>query len=412
MRFCDELCFDWAKRRQALDSTPQSLSYTMAPLCVAVFLSILATFVCAQNSTNVITAASPLVQWQGRYNANSDDGSVSFDWEGTQASFAVSGAGIYVRAIMNVSVAAAGRVSVFVNGYNTGNMLVHSSTSTYLIAAGLQGTVVHNITLHYTMEPVNAGSGVGADVRIYGFESSGTFTSPPTPMARRMDIIGDSITAGSQWDRENHLCGDWVISNSQAYNWESYLCRNFTANCTTTAWSGRGLVWNCVGPATLPTLYLQTEGGTPLGSTPNAAWDFSRASRPDAVLINLGQNDFGCGPGGPNLNATMVQLWQDTYLAFLTNITQYYANSRVTAYGAEHSSQGIVFFLGAGPMSTYYTNATQGAVVRARAERGLHAVFLDLGGATLDGCGGHPGAYGHWDMFSKAQPQIAAVMGW
>lgn len=72
-----------------------------------------------------------------------------------------------------------------------------------------------------------------------------------------------------------------------ADNWESYVCRFFGANCTTIAWSGKGLIHNsgCSAGPLMPTLYKQA-----YATRAEVPWDFSRQSRPDAVLIYLGTN--------------------------------------------------------------------------------------------------------------------------
>ena len=68
------------------------------------------------------------------------------------------------------------------------------------------------------------------------------------------------------------------------------MCRFFGANCTTIAWSGKGLIHNsgCSAGPLMPTLYKQA-----YATRAEVPWDFSRQSRPDAVLIYLGTNGMG-----------------------------------------------------------------------------------------------------------------------
>ena len=356
----------------------------------------------ARGSGIFLSASDPRVLWTGRTRSNSyPPGSVAFDWEGVSASFTLAGTGVHVNLLANVTLDAtcAGRISVFVDGFHTANMLLHSSASTYLLAAGLKAGGTHNVTVVYTMEPVNSCSTPAGDVAFIGFESDGSAFLPPVAASRRIDIIGDSITAGSQYDPEHALpivCNDWLVTNSVTYNWESYVCRYFGANCTTIAWSGKGLVANggCTAGATMPELYLQTEGGSP-DAPP---WNFAAASRPDAVIVYLGTNDFSCG--------TMTDaVFTAAYVQFLHNITDYYARS-------SGSAATTTFFCAIGPMSpTRPLNATLAAIAGARAD-GLDAHLLDMRNATLDGCGSHPGAVGHKAMALQAQPQIASVMNW
>ena len=55
--------------------------------------------------------------------------------------------------------------------------------------------------------------------------------------------------------------------------------------------------------------------------------------------------------------------------------------------------------------------AVKAAIAQANAD-GLRASFLDMTNATADGCGGHPGPIGHWQMALQAAPQIKAAMAW
>ena len=303
--------------------------------------------------------------------------------------------------IANVTLDAdcAGRISVFVNGFHTANMVLHAEFSTYLLVAGLEQQV-HNVTVSYTMEPGNscASRGPGRDVAFVGFSTSGTFvTEPSQPLAHRIDIIGDSITAGSQYDPEHAvpiICNDWLVTNSVTYNWESYLCREFAANCTIVAWSGKGLVNNggCAAGANMSTLYTQTEGGDS-----QTMWDFERASRPDAVIVYLGTNDFSCGK---------------TTDAIFTAGLMYFVNNTIASYSRSSGATSTTFFLALGPMSPTRPLAAITAAVAQLQAAGVKALPLNMTSGVLDGCGGHPGALGHRQMALQAVPQIRVAMGW
>ena len=93
-----------------------------------------------------------------------------------------------------------------------------------------------------------------------------------------------------------------------------------------------GLIANsaCKAGIKLPQLYLQTEGGRPA-----EMWDFSRASRPDAVIVYLGTNDYSC-------NTTTDAAFTAALVLFLRNITGYYARSPGVA--------NTTFFIAIGPI--------------------------------------------------------------
>jgi len=128
-------------------------------------------------------------------------------------------------------------------------------------------------------------------------------------------------------------------------------------------------------------------------------WNFSRYV-PDAVLINLGTNDYSTPyaqqPGfGANYTAAYVQ--------FLTNLT------------AAWYPPTTPIFVVVGPMTTDYLAAAQAAVTTARGA-GINATLINVYGAmacpTCTGCAGHPSATGYTAVFNAVQPVVASVLGW
>lgn len=366
-------------------------------------------FSTAQTTTDFLSASNPWVLWGGRYGVD-PDGSVAFDWEGTTATFVVTGMDATVTMWTNITLEASNsaRVSVYVNGYDAANLMLHNSTPSYLLASSLP-LAINTITIQYAFEPGSSGAS-RSNLRtpgIFGFNvgNGGAFAAP-TPLTKRIDIIGDSITAGSMYDKLESVngplslgtgCNPWspVTGYSQTFNWETYLCRYFKANCTTIAWSGGVLVdpsvSKCPPRAYLPQLYTQTF------ATGTELWDFSATSRPDLTIIYLGTNDYSCA------NMTDA-LFTAAYGALLANITRYYSASPGPA-----TTQ---FLLTIGPMAPIRPLAALNTAIAAANAAGIKASLLDMRNATLDGCGNHPGPLGHWQMALKAAPQIKAVMGW
>jgi hypothetical protein len=383
-----------------------------------VFLSLLATFAFSVAAPTFISASDPLVLWAGRPSLESD-GSVSFDWLDTSASFVVAGIGASVTLLTNFSLPSFGtgfhaaRVSVLVNDMMAADLMLSPSTHSYLLTAALPNAL-NTVTVHYAFEmSYSAANRASKETfSIFGFEAGdgGSFASP-TPLNRRIDVIGDSITGGSMYDRLESVGGDLSLNTgcnpwsppqgmSSAYTWQSYLSRALRSNTTTVAWSGKGLIHNshCGAGPTMPQLWPQA-----FASATDELWDFSRASRPDVVIVFLGTNDFAC-------NLTTTAAFSDALLSFWVNITKDYADSI-------NGPARTVFFAAIGPMSpTAPLPAVLDAIARA-ASMNISASLLDMRGnvtvpVSLDGCGGHPGPFGHWTMATLAAPQIKAVMGW
>ena len=75
--------------------------------------------------------------------------------------------------------------------------------------------------------------------------------------------------------------------------------------------------------------------------------------------------------------------------------------------------EAITFFLTIGPHEHGQSTAILPAVQQLQAS-GVNARFLNatVGDFGTIGCGGHPGITIHHASFLRAQPVIAAVMGW
>ena len=259
-----------------------------------------ALLIAAVSADTFIAASSPLVLWNGRP-AFLPSGAVAFDWEGTGASLSVAsaspGATLTLTTNLTISAQSMGRVSVFINDYEAQNLLLHSGTSSYLLAVLPAGT--SNISVQYAIEPLfNADFPAQQYAQFVGFSvgNGGVFVQP-TPLARRIDIAGDSISAGSMYDKLEAVNGDMSLGTgcapwsplygySQQFNWETYLCRYFRANCTTIAWSGGTLLSpeHCPGRKSMSSKYPFTWA---TDSQQVAPWDFSRTQQPDAVIIYL-----------------------------------------------------------------------------------------------------------------------------
>ena len=187
-------------------------------------------------------------------------------------------------------------MNVFVNGFEAANLLVPAGPLSFLAAAALPANVVSNVTFFYSMEQVLSGASPTDYMVFSSFAAAGGSLVAPPQQSRRIDVVGDSITAGSSYDRMEAVngvmslgghCAPWcpLYGYSQANNWQTYLARLFDANLTTIARSGKGLVYNsgCKDGPTMADLFPKTFG------TREDAWDFSRSSRPDAFLLFLGK---------------------------------------------------------------------------------------------------------------------------
>ena len=136
-------------------------------------------------------------------------------------------------------------------------------------------------------------------------------TMPKRP-ARRLEVIGDSISCGyGNEAKDQHEKFSAATENAYlAYG--AVAARAVGAEYTCIAWSGRTM-WP---KNTMGEIY-----DTILPLDPSSHWDFSGWT-PDAVLINLSTNDFS---GGTPDKAG----WIAGYKAFLTRVRSHYPHAAI-----------------------------------------------------------------------------------
>jgi hypothetical protein len=78
-----------------------------------------------------------------------------------------------------------------------------------------------------------------------------------------------------------------------------------------------------------------------------------------------------------------------------------------------YANPKLPIFVAQGPFEGYNRLGTAlNKSITAINAAGGNAVYLNLIGPLIDGCGGHPGVLGHQGMAQMAIPQIGSKMGW
>lgn len=129
-----------------------------------------------------------------------------------------------------------------------------------------------------------------------GYSTDAAEWSAPPPLARRLEFVGDSITAGagSLGSSSTPGCNGDAAHSSNWASWGRYVCTALQADCVSIAVSGRGVYENFRNTPLerMPEYFAQT-----LYGVRSADWDFSRFA-PDAVIINLGNSTIHDGREG------------------------------------------------------------------------------------------------------------------
>lgn len=458
------------------------LAVTFAPIVVAA-----ATSFSARSTADVVhhqqglpffyPATDNAIHWSGRV-LRDDYGRVTFDWPGVTASFRIEGNASIVEVLVNDTTVEGTRFAVYLDSpgqeqQHLQTFLTKRGIMYYPLLSGnkfqTRGLALPSdvtLSLVHTQESrYLAETAAGDNVTVVGFTTNGLLASP-LPATRRLEFIGDSITAGYGADAAAP-CHPSVVNNNYALTWAHLLCQKLRAECFVEAYSGSGVIFSYPDPAsppvTMPERYHDTLASNRLKGEGGHPWVVDMdAFRPDAIVINLGTNDFCCGGAQ---NASFVQEYEDAYLSFVMGVVQSYAvpSARERNGKMEETNEGYeilrrsvevkevgvmadlsalrekdemislrdaalrgsppflasslsypVVFLGVGPMSDQYKAPLQ-RVLKRLINHGIRAHYLDLilpPNVAMGGCDSHPNEEVHQQVARHALPVLASVMGW
>lgn len=212
--------------------------------------------------------------------------------------------------------------SVFVDGRPPVVIQVSADQERYELASGLDPSASHDVRV---VREAEAFAGVH---ELIGFQlSPGGKPLPPRERPRRIEVIGDSISCGYGVLGEDAACHFTFATERASAAYPALLGEALDADVTNVCWSGKGVLRNFDGSThgtmrelfetTLPPIPLDDSG---VNLTASTRWELSAAPAPDAVIVNLGTNDFLGGAGRP----LDVPAFEDAYVAFLRRIRSVY----------------------------------------------------------------------------------------
>ena len=236
-----------------------------------------------------------------------------------------------------------------------------------------------------------------------GFDVGGVPLQAPARPTRRIEVIGDSITAGSGVEPGLNQVNCPGNAAQNAYlTYGAELARNLNAEFHITAAGGRGIMENyeCGSSDTLPAGYDHVNQR----DLNSALWDHNKYV-PDAIIINLGTNDFGpdqCNkpPISPECDPTKFQRLITTFEEFVTKLRGYYPDAHIFLTSSPMLADGWpnpVAVGDSGVVCPYTSRTSQIAAITAvvqyfNADAGdskVHLVTSIPKGAGR-GCGSHP----------------------
>jgi len=329
-------------------------------------------------STSVlIPPDSKYIQYQGRMDAN-----YTFEWSGIEifAQFNSTSIGFVLTEH------GSNQYNMFVDGTFIKIFNGTRGVNTYTIASDLSTSETHSILITKRTEVFYGSASFGGFV----IDDDGALVAPPPLSGRRIEFIGDSITCG--FGVEGTAPCTYSEPTENAYNaYGAVTGRLLNAQYQQESWSGIGLVRNAGDPNTTSKFPLPTRFPFILPSTFSEPWNFANWV-PQAVVINLGTNDFSGGKIVPT-----QEEFQNTYIQFIANITKAY-------------NPPPKFFLVCGPMEdSNYCPYTQNVATQ------LGQTYVNLEGLLVTGdwgCDGHPGVSGHLKMANATAAIISKVLNW
>jgi len=334
----------------------------------------------------LISADDPLIRYTGRLDF-SDPKRPRFDWPAVTIEAAFEGSSI---------------AALLEDGRNSYDVTIDGQTSVlrtqpgqtrYLLAEGL-GKGRHTVRLVKRTETFYG------TPRFLGFElgAGRELGALPPAKERRIEFVGDSITAGYGVEGDSPTCIYSPETENAALTYAAQTADLLDAAYTIAAVSGVGVVRNYNSDGAMSTGTMLTYYGRTVANDPQEDWDFGEWV-PDAVVINLGTNDFSTTPHPEG------ELFLEGYTNLIFKVRQKYPRAHIFAV--------------AGPLMVGPAENTIRSVVtqmnEALGDDRVHFVLIEntLELTAVDfGCDWHPNVSGQAKIAAQLAPAIAEVMGW
>lgn len=257
----------------------------------------------AGDTSMPVDAGPPAVRLVGRFTDKNE-----FQWTGSHVIARFEGTGARIK----LNAGTDEQFQIVVDGKTTEVLKPSGGSKTYSVASGLTAGT-HEVIVWRRTE---AFFGVAT---YEGFEFDGMLLPAAPAPTRKIEMVGDSITCGYGDEGAGPSCPFTSDTENHYLTYGAIASRNVNADLVATCWSGIGMYRDYGAGTTdqMPVRYLRT-----LPGTSTSAWDFSKYV-PDAVVINLGTNDFAKGdPGMP---------YQTAYLSFVRTVRMKYPSAYVLA---------------------------------------------------------------------------------
>jgi lysophospholipase L1-like esterase len=288
------------------------------------------------------------------------------------------------------------RIGIFVNGVRVVDDLINQTQKTYTVfeSAVQQDVVIRVVKLS---EAVYSSAGI-QEIRVNSVDGI-----HPTPAsAHKIEIIGDSITAGYGIDGSVFSTATEDTTKTYAYK----TAAAFQADYSIVAYSGHGIVSGYTSDGTkttglVPPIYdiiAKTNSRVDGMDIYNTPWDFNKFV-PDLIVINLGTNDYSYTLNDPVKQAE----YRDGYVEFLKQIRSHNANAHLMC---TLGLMGDNLYPMIQQAVAAYTNQT--------GDTNISSMKFDVQDVTNDGMGAdwHPSEATNTKAAAKLIANIQTVLNW
>jgi len=214
--------------------------------------------------------------------------------------------------------------------------------------------------------------------------------SPPALPKRKIEFIGNSITAGAGMDESAIPCskGEWYDQHNAWMSYGGLTGRALNARWHLTAVAGIGLVHSCCNMGILmPQVFDKMDLRDNTGR-----WDFHRYV-PDLVTVCLGQND----------GVQDSILFCSAYMRFLGDIRRQYRKAQIVCLTSPMGDKLLTDM-----QKRYLTGVV--AAMQAAGDRRVSSYFFSR--KYSHGCGGHPDLKEHEQIASELTDYLKGLMRW
>jgi lysophospholipase L1-like esterase len=272
--------------------------------------------------------------------------------------------------------------------------------ATYALATGLEAGI-HTIELWKRTE-ANVST-----TEIDGFDfGGGALLAPPAAPSRRIEFLGDSVSAGFGDLGAGPACTFAPSTEDSHVAFPGLVATAFGADHQNLAYSGCGVHWDYdrSDPVVFSTLYPAT-----LATAPGPTWSFSSFD-PDIVWITLGGDDWdqpGAGDPPPSLAA-----FEAAYDSLVTTVRQVHPLAYVILAIAPSLNDDYPSAPPYDALTSMETALAWELAQHPTDEKLVSFEFARATAAQLTGCGSHPGAAEQSSMAQQAIAFIVSTTGW